>query len=72
MHFAWNSSESTVLITMIGIDRNGLSLLWTIFMSSRPSTSGIMMSVKTRSIALLGSNSASIASWPFVAVVTVG
>ena len=53
---------------MIGIER--LSLACTIFMSSMPSTSGIMMSVRMRSIAWSGETRTSIAFWPFSAVVT--
>ena len=48
----------------------GLSLSCTIRMSSMPSTSGIMMSVRMRSKSVCGASSASIACLPFIAVVT--
>ena len=56
---------------MMGMERNGLSLSCTIFISSMPSTSGIMMSVKMRSTSCVGDDNASIACLPFIAVVTV-
>ena len=55
---------------MMGMDLNGLSLDCTIFMSSIPSTSGIMMSVRMRSTSCSGEVSTSIACLPFIAVVT--
>ena len=56
---------------MMGIDRNGDSLACTSFISSIPSTSGIMISVKIKSTVCAGDSSASMACAPFIAVVTV-